>query len=136
MCYANVILHICSICNTRAAKPSGKLEKCAAAPASGPHCGVLRDPTPDPDPADPALNPSGLEFEALKVAPGYTLIDASHRRPKPKLYTCELCLDHLGPEEAKARAQWWRKEQRSVLKGGKRVTPGPSTAGWADVLRK
>ncbi|KAH0428058.1 hypothetical protein CcaCcLH18_09286 [Colletotrichum camelliae] len=135
MCYANVILHICSICNTRAGKPSGKLEKCPAAPASRPHCGVLRDPTPDPDPADPALNPSGLEFEALKVAPGYTLIDVSHRRLKPKLYTCELCLDHLGPEEAKARAQWWRKEQRSVLKG-KRVTPGPSTAGWADVLRK
>ncbi|TDZ47398.1 hypothetical protein CTRI78_v008588 [Colletotrichum trifolii] len=138
MCLADVIHYICTLCNHRAGKPRGGrvLEKCPAAPKSEPHCGVLRDLTPAPAADDPALSPSGLEFEVLKVAPGYTLIDSSHRRQKPKFYTCELCVHHLGPDEARVRAKWWRNEQRALVQDNKRLTPGYSMAGWVDVLRK
>ncbi|KAF9874601.1 hypothetical protein CkaCkLH20_07738 [Colletotrichum karsti] len=135
MCRAEATtLQICTLCSTSAVKPCGAVEKCPAAPASEPHCGVLRVPAPGrPDPD--VEHTSGLEFESLQVARGYTAINPNlHRRPKPKAYTCELCLDHYGPEEARKRAAWWRKEQRSVIKG-MRVTPGLSMAGWVDVLR-
>ncbi|WYZ45830.1 hypothetical protein EsH8_IX_000055 [Colletotrichum jinshuiense] len=138
MCVTDVVHHICVLCNTRLGKPRRRIiERCPAAdgPPASPHCGVLRDTVPGPCPADPALHPSGLEFEVLKTAPAYSLIEPRHRRPKPRMIRCELCVDHLGEPEAEARARWWREETRALVGKDKRLTPGMSTAGWSDVLR-
>ncbi|KAK1978141.1 hypothetical protein LZ30DRAFT_752364 [Colletotrichum cereale] len=139
MCIADVVHYMCGICHARLGKPRRCiLERCPAAlAAASPHCGLLYDPVPEPAPSDPALDPSGLEFEVLKTAPGYTLIEPQHRRPKPRMTRCELCVEHLGGEEAEAREKWWRAETRALAgtRREKRNAPGPSTAGWCDVLR-
>ncbi|OHW97040.1 hypothetical protein CSPAE12_04281 [Colletotrichum incanum] len=133
MCIADVVHYICGICNARLGQPRRRvLEQCPAALASAsPHCGLLYDTVPEPALADPALKSSGLEFEVLKTAPGYTLIEPQHRRPKPKVILCDLCVDHLGEQEAKAREKWWRAETKALAgtRKEKRAAPGPSTAG-------
>ncbi|KAK1570260.1 uncharacterized protein LY79DRAFT_674140 [Colletotrichum navitas] len=139
MCITDVVHYMRGICNARLGKPRRRtLERCPAALAAAfPHCGLLYDPVPEPARSDPALDPSGLEFEVLKTAPGYTPIEPQHRRPKPKMVRCELCVEHLGEEEVKAREKWWRAENRASAgtRREKRAAPGPSTAGWCDVLR-
>ncbi|KAK1993641.1 hypothetical protein LX36DRAFT_684149 [Colletotrichum falcatum] len=140
MCIADVVHYMCGICNTRLGGPRRHiLERCpAAVAAASPHCGLLHDPAPEPARSDPALDPSGLESEVLETAPGYTLVEPQHRRPKPKMTRCELCLEHLGEQEARARERWWRAETRPLAgtRKGKRTAPGPSTAGRCDVLRR
>ncbi|OHF00426.1 hypothetical protein CORC01_04176 [Colletotrichum orchidophilum] len=145
MCIADVVHFMCGICNTRLGKPRRRiLEQCSATTftddtnCSQPqHCGVLYDTVPDPSASDPALTPWGLEFEVLKTAPGYTLIEPQHRRPKPKMVHCELRVDHLGEKEAKVREKWWRTETKALAgtRENKRLIPGPSTAGWSDIFR-
>ncbi|KAK2027399.1 hypothetical protein LX32DRAFT_729468 [Colletotrichum zoysiae] len=117
MCTTDVVHCMCGICSARLGKPRRRiLERCPdALAAASPHCGLLHDPVPEPACSDPALEPSGLEFEVLKTAPGYTLIEPRHRRPKPKVIRCELCVEHLGEEEAKAREKWWRAETRATF---------------------
>ncbi|KAK1707791.1 uncharacterized protein CLUP02_18320 [Colletotrichum lupini] len=141
MCVADVIHYMCSICNTRLGKPRRRvLEHCSAVILNSKnrqHCGVLYDTVPEPSAADPALNHSGLEFEVLKTALGYTLIEPQHRRPKPKAIRCDLCVDHLGEKEAEVREKWWRAETKALAgtRKNKRLIPGPSTAGWSDIYR-
>ncbi|EXF81636.1 hypothetical protein CFIO01_03840 [Colletotrichum fioriniae PJ7] len=141
MCIADVVHYMCGICNTRLGKPRRRvLEQCSATTLNGEnpqHCGVFYDTVPGPSASDPALNPSGLEYEVLKTALGYTLIEPQHRRPKPKVIRCDLCVDHLGEKEAEAREKWWRAETKALsgTRKNKRLVPGPSTAGWSDIYR-
>ncbi|KAK1723512.1 hypothetical protein CaCOL14_007984 [Colletotrichum acutatum] len=141
MCIADVDHYICGVCNTRLGKPRRRvLEHCSAATVNGEDpqpCCVLYDTIPEPSASDPALNPSGLEFEVLKTALGYTLIEPQHRRPKPKVTRCDICVDHLGEKEAAVREKWWRAETKALAgtRRNKRLIPGPSTAGWSDIYR-
>ncbi|KAK1659565.1 hypothetical protein BDP55DRAFT_733199 [Colletotrichum godetiae] len=141
MYIADVVHYICGICNTRLGKPRRRvLEQCSAAMfynKKTQHCGGLNDTVPELSASDPALNPLGLEFEVLKTALGYILIEPQHRRPKPKVICCELCVDHLGEKEAGVREKWWRAETKALAgtRKNKRLVPGPSTTGWSDIYR-
>ncbi|KAK1972299.1 hypothetical protein LY78DRAFT_676116 [Colletotrichum sublineola] len=74
-------LDVRGICNARLGKPRRcVLEWCPVVLAAASlHCGLFYDPVPEPAPSDPALDPSGLEFEVLKTAPGLH----PHRAPAP-----------------------------------------------------
>ncbi|KAK6221670.1 hypothetical protein QIS74_04542 [Colletotrichum tabaci] len=119
MCMVDAIHHKCGICHARLSKPRSRdLEQCfAALAAETPHHGTLRDTVRGPAHSDPALHPSGLEFEVLETTLTYTPTKPQYWKPR-------------------AREKSWRAEAKTQAgtNRAKRTAPGPSTAGWCDVF--
>lgn len=145
MCVSLLTVYQCSICADIAAKPKIIVRRCHKTPDKVPHCGVLKPfrvrPESVPQLAQD-LHPthpdyiSGEALEKLQEEAKEAELNA-YRLPKPTTYQCELCIEHLGRDEATARSKWVRKElkQQLTMRQGGYLTGGYSTAGWKTTLR-